>query len=630
MGLTLQRVYDSAVDTLRQQRLNEVRLLGRSIDAELNSIARVAEDTAAFLRIQPDFDNALLYDMLRETVASNSLIYGTAMAFEPYAAGPNRPLFAPYVFGDTFATMDISTTTGDYTQGSHPWYTLVRDSGKAQWSEPYFDTGAGDIPITTYSTPINRQGEFIGVTTVDIRLDELSQEVAQQLGSERFIIMSASGRFISHFDTALTLNSTLQEQAALRQVPDWQATADDILRGNTGLRVLDNLYLDNEFEPGNTWVLYTPIASTGWFLATLLSESELTQPLREQIRMALAGLSLTIVLIFLLVWWISSLLSRPIKRLEAAVSDVARGKLDTNIENIRSLDELGRLSIGFNRMLKNLRKQIELQSQQEAHQRLLEREWQMARATQSALLPTVFPPFPERKEFDLHGVNQAANHVAGDYFDFFMTNPKTLVLVIADVSGKGMSAALVMAVTRTIVRNLAQSGKMPADILRETNEQLRESQRGSAFVTLFLGLYNIASGRMIYANGGHTPPLLLSRNGVVSTVGEATGTIVGMLEEQEYRNAEFRVQPGELLLLFTDGFPEARAPSGEFYGLNRIKAFLQSHAKSPASVICESALVELNRFQHEHLADDVTVMALRRNASGLSGFLNDLVKARGA
>src|SRR5690606_21857259 len=178
-------------------------------------------------------------------------------------------------------------------------------------------------------------------------------------------------------------------------------------------------------------------------------------------------------------------------------------------------------SIGFNRMLKNLRKQIELQSQQEANQRQLEREWQKARETQRSLLPTTFPPFPDRKEFDLHAVNLAAHHVAGDYFDFFMINPKTLVIVIADVSGKGMSAALVMAVTRTIVRSLAQTGKSPAEILRETNEQLRESQRGAAFVTLFLGSYNIASGRMTYANGGHTPPLLLSRGGMVSTVGEA-------------------------------------------------------------------------------------------------------------
>src|SRR5690606_29860272 len=202
---------------------------------------------------------------------------------------------------------------------------------------------------------------------------------------------------------------------------------------------------------GNSWIFYTPIASTGWRLAILQSETELTQQLREQIGITLLGLTLTIVLIFILVWVISSRMTKPIKLLEAAVSDVARGKLDTHIENIRSLDEIGRLSIGFNRMLKNLKKQIDIQSQQAAAQKLVEREWQMARETQRSLLPTEFPPFPDRKEFELHAVNQAANHVAGDFFDFFLINPKTLIFIIADVSGKGMSAALVMAVTRTIV-----------------------------------------------------------------------------------------------------------------------------------------------------------------------------------
>jgi sigma-B regulation protein RsbU (phosphoserine phosphatase) len=629
MGLTLRRVYDSAVESLQDERLSEVRLLARSIDFELRSIAQVAENTAALLRIQDNPRKPLLYDILHENAASNPLVYGAAVAFEPFKGDPKLKLFAPYVFDTDLKSLDIASVTGDYTSAS-PWYTPVREHRKAQWSEPYFDTGAGNIPITTYSTPIIKDDEFIGVTTVDLRLDQLSKQVAQQvpLSNARFMIMSASGHFISHYDPSLDLNDTVQEQAALRNVPDYQLLVDDMLQGHTSLRVLSNEYIDGEDDGGNTWVLYTPIPSTGWFLATLMSEDELTLPLREQIGMALSGLTLTIVLIFLLVWWISSRLSRPIKQLEAAVSDVARGKLDTNIENIRSLDELGRLSIGFNRMLKNLKKQIELQSQQEANQRLLEREWQMARETQRSLLPTTFPPFPERKEFDLHAVNQAARHVAGDYFDFFMINPKTLVLVIADVSGKGMSAALVMAVTRTIVRSLAQTGKSPAEILRETNEQLRESQKGAAFVTLFLGSYNIASGRMTYANGGHPPPLLLSRGGVVTSVGEPTGTIVGMLEQQEYRNGEFKLQPDDVMLLFTDGFPEARAPSGEFYGLSRIKAFLQNHAKSTTSVICESAITELNQFQNKQLADDITILALRRHQSGISGFLNELVKPR--
>jgi sigma-B regulation protein RsbU (phosphoserine phosphatase) len=280
-------------------------------------------------------------------------------------------------------------------------------------------------------------------------------------------------------------------------------------------------------------------------------------------------------------------------------------------------------------MLKNLKKQIELQSQQETAQKLVERELQMARETQRSLLPSEFPPFPDRKEFELYAFNQPAHHVAGDFFDYFLVNPKTLIFVIADVSGKGMSAALVMAVTRTIVRDLAQSGRSPGEILRETNERLREGQKGSAFVTLFLGSYDIVTGKVIYANGGHLPPYLISTSGTVSNVGDATGTIVGMLEEQEYRNAEFTLKPGDTLLLYTDGFPEARSPAGEFYGIPRIKSFLQRHLKSSSRDLCEAAILDITNYQNNNLADDVTLLALRRSAA--AGSVNlpaDLLKAK--
>jgi len=388
------------------------------------------------------------------------------------------------------------------------------------------------------------------------------------------------------------------------------------------------MFLNGGMVEGESWLFYTPVNATGWILSSTLPRSQLTSELWSLMSMAIYGLALMIVLIIALTLYVSSRLSRPIKTLSAAVSDVARGKLDTSIEKIYSMDELGRLSVGFNRMLKNLKKQVEIQSQQTAARQMVEKELQVARETQQALLPSEFPPFPERREFQLHAVSKAARHVAGDFFDFFLINPRTLVFVIADVSGKGMSAALVMAVTRTIVRNLAESGKTPARILAETNELLRESHGGSAFVTIFLGIYNTNSGRIMYANGGHSPPLLVDRHGNARSVGEATGTIVGMLENQEYANAEMRLLPGETLLLFTDGITEARSPGGEFYGEGRIRAFLEANHGKSAEALCDTLEKEICDFQKMNLADDLTILALRRIGSRMTRVLEDLFKAK--
>lgn len=626
MGVTLQRIYSSAASTLLEQHMREVSLLARSMDFELESMARIARGTASFLQIDPQFNDAELYALLHANAGSHSLIYGAAIAFEPYAYKSDRRLFAPYVFDHDLKHIDLSTLAEDYTEAGTPWYGAIKATGMSRWTEPYFDTGAGTMPITTYATPLLRGDTFLGVTTLDLRLDQITRNLANLLGERQFMIMSPSGRFVSHHDPAMILTASIQDEALRQDNAEYDAMVARIMKGERGFSAIAGLRQDSssggndvDSVEGNTWVFHTPITATNWHLATFIAEDELMDPLTGQINIALLGMSLTILLIFALVWLVSSRLTRPIKQLEAAVSDVARGKLDTQIQNVRSMDELGRLSIGFNRMLKNLRKQIDLQSQQTTASKIVERELQMARETQRSLLPSEFPAFPERKEFDLHAVSQPAHHVAGDFFDFFLINPRTLIFVIADVSGKGMSAALVMAVTRTIIRDLARSGSSPAAILRETNERLRESQKGAAFVTIFLGIYNITNGRIVFANGGHLPPFLIARNGSITSTGKATGTIVGMLEDQEYRNAELRLHPGDTLVLFTDGFTEARSPSGEFYGSARLKNLLQTNQHHSASVLCETAVRDITAFQNDQLADDLTILALRRNTKSLSG-----------
>ncbi len=628
MGLTLRRVYDSAVFTLQDQHLREINLLATGLNYELSSLSDTVDDTSRFLGLKPTLDTEAIFNLLKDTLRRDPLIYGAGVAFEPFAYRNDLRLFAPYVYDKDMKRLDLSTVQGDYTSGRVQWYQQARTSGHASWSEPYIDNGNGNMPIVTYAVPIRSGATVIGVATFDLRLDLLNQRLSERMNPSRFMIMSPTGRFISHYDPAMVLNSGLAEMTAALVNPSFQQITSHIMNGDTGMGVVNDLYLNGNIVPGNLWISYTPITTTGWRLATIASEQDLIAPIRAQIQIALLGLSLTIMLTFVLVWSMASRLTRPIKKLEAAVSEVARGKLDTHIENIRSTDELGRLSLGFNRMLKNLKKQIELQSQQETAQKLVERELQMARETQKSLLPTDFPPFPDRKEFELHALNQAAHHVAGDFFDFFLVNPKTLVFVIADVSGKGMSAALVMAVTRTIVRDLAQSGRTPGEILQETNERLRDSQKGGAFVTIFLGSYNISSGKIIYANGGHVPPYLITKSGGVSNVGDATGTIVGMLEQQEYRNAELTLKPGETLLLYTDGFPEARSSAGEFYGMPRIKTFLQKHAQDNCLELCEAAIREITNYQSHNLADDVTLLALKRLNAGPVSLLSELLSPK--
>lgn len=631
MGLTISRIYDVASRNIQEQGLKEINLYAARIDAEFQSLARVAQDTADFLSIKEDLSVAEIYELLARNVSLDPLIYGAAIAFEPFTFNADTRLFSPYVYGAAgeLTAIDIGTDSYDYSDGNWEWYSAVKEKQSSLWTEPYFGEGAGNVLMTTFSAPFYSEDQFRGVATIDVHLDELQQEATLELDKQFFAIVGKSGRYISHYNPDLIMDSSIQEQAAMLNNPDYQRIAEHILAGENGLGIVENFFLNGEIVRGESWIFYAPIPSTGWNLSTIIAESTITSELRSSLSFGAMGLVLMIIITFIFIWIISTRITRPIKSLANAVADVARGKLDTHIENIRSMDELGLLSIGFNRMLKNLKKQLDIQSQQTAARQIVEKELEVARETQKSLLPTEFPPFPDRKEFELHAVNQAARHVAGDFFDFFLVNPKTLMFVIADVSGKGMSAALVMAVTRTIIRNLGQSGKSPAQILSETNSQLIDSHKGIAFATIFLACYNISNGKMTYANGGHSPPFRISKKGEVSTFGEATGTIVGMLENQEYQNAEFKLLPGETMLLYTDGFSEARSPTGDFYGEARIKQFLEKNAKLSPMVLCETAIEEICDYQKHNLADDITLLALKRTRTRISLFIDELIKPKG-
>ena len=263
-------------------------------------------------------------------------------------------------------------------------------------------------------------------------------------------------------------------------------------------------------------------------------------------------------------------------------------------------------------MVSDLKHHIDALTKEVAARELVETELRVAREIQSSLLPRTFPPFPHREEFELHAVNKAARRVTGDFFDFFFMNDTTFMIVIADVSGKGIPAALMMAVTRTIIRNLAKTGESPAHVLKETNRLLIEGRTQTMFVTIFAGCYYTDSGKFIYANAGHHPPVKLDREGNVSRFDNATGTIVGMLDEATYENHEMTLMHGEYLILYTDGVPEARSATGQFFGEERFMKLLSQAAGKSTIQLCDSIIEEVLSFQPGEINDDITLLALKR------------------
>ncbi len=243
---------------------------------------------------------------------------------------------------------------------------------------------------------------------------------------------------------------------------------------------------------------------------------------------------------------------------------------------------------------------------------VFENELRIGRSIQESLLPMIFPPFPDRREFELYADNIPAKEVAGDFYDFFFIEEDRLAIIIADVSGKGVSAGLFMAITRTLIKVTSDDLKDPAGILEKTNRVLSLDNEACMFTTMFLAVYNVKTGKLEFANAGHNPPLIIHTDGEITKVCVSRDPVLGIVEEQHYHGGEITLEKDQTLVLYTDGITEAVAPDGEFYGEENFSQLLKENRGLPLEGLAGKIESELEEFQQGEQFDDITFLLLRR------------------
>lgn len=597
-------------------------------DATFLVAAQTAKTALTFLAIEQDVEEKMIYQLLRQNVSQNPFIYGSAAAFEEYGFKTDKKLFCPYVYrrdagpgeaskdparksdsGD-LREIDIARDAYDYRQAD--WYRLAKESGKPIWTEPYFDKGAGNVIMCTYSAPLFRDGKFRGVVTADIRVGDLKKMIRKEDVVDPgafFVIISREGRYISHPQPDFIMKETIFSNAEKLGRTELIPLGKTMTAGQKGSSLI------RDFRgPKKIFVFYAPIPSTGWSFAATVPEAVVMGPVWFQLAKVGGILTAGLFLILALLWFLSRRITRPVREFAALAKEIGEGHFDIPFKRDFDADEIGDLAESFKKMIRGLKDYMEALTRETANRQQVESELQVARDIQMSLLPKSFPPFPERKEFDLYAKNGPARFVAGDFFDFFFIDEKTLVFTIADVSGKGIPAAMFMVITRTLLRNIAAAGKSPAEVLNEANRILFENNDRGMFVTLFLGYYDLPSGKVWYVNAGHPLPYCMDRSGAIRKFGKVTGTILGGISaDLKYEDAYEMLNPGELLILYTDGFPEARTPSGEFLNETRFQAgLLEGLAGESVMDLCERVFRNTMDFQDQKPADDLTILGLRR------------------
>lgn len=330
------------------------------------------------------------------------------------------------------------------------------------------------------------------------------------------------------------------------------------------------------------------------------------------------------VIILLFVYYLYRTVIQPIDIIaeETKAFGDSGTQISKRLSSIQTGDELQGLAESVLKMEQGIIKYVENITAITAEKERIGTELHVATDIQANMLPRIFPAFPDRKEFDIFAAMTPAKEVGGDFYDFFLADENHLVMVIGDVSGKGVPAALYMVIAKTLLKNQAGSSLSPGEILEEVNSQLCENNESEMFVTVWLGIMEISTGRVLAANAGHEFPVIRRGDDGFCLLQDRHDFVLGGIEGTKYREYTFEMKEGDGLFLYTDGVPEATNERDELFGTERMLHALNRNPNAAPEQIVRQVQDAIDGFvQQAPQFDDITMLVLVRNSLVVSSFL---------
>lgn len=524
----------------------------------------------------------------------------------------------------------------DYDPRSSDWYQEAKATGKALWTDLHRDWRTGEWVVSCavpFFDSSSGTGVFKGVASGILRLSDFSK-IADPSGR------NSGGQFFITDGRGTVVYSTDGVEAALGNTES--LVGENFLEsGDSGLQSLGiSMTLGatgmSELEIGGipSYVAYAPIGTLGWSLAVAVPAQEIYVPgrqagerLREiaastiaaidrQILILAGSLAALLVLVlpagaFFAARFTDSL-TRPVLALHDGVRDLAAGNLEREVE-VRTGDELEELAASFNVMASQLRGHIDRTAREAAEKQRISTEFDIAMNIQQSMLPHDFSLSRHGEAgFDLYAQVHPAVEIGGDFYDFFFIDDDRLAVLVADVSGKGIPAALFMAMAKTVVKSAVKNIGQPGPALEAANRELYGGNTSSMFVSLWLCVFEISSGRLTYVNAGHNPPMFMKAGQGFEFIDSKPDRVLAVKEDTRYGSRVIEAGEGDILFLYTDGIVEAQNEKGDFYGTQRMKEFLDANAGRPLSQMLQALRDDIACFACDaSQSDDITMLALR-------------------
>ena len=587
--------------------------------AIINTVPKIMKNVQ-----QPDS----LYDVVQRILKLNPTIVGSAIAFEPNYYPQKGVYFSPYAYRT--ATGDIDTLqlgNIDYDYHLMDWYLIpkllaykmqpgTRSSYRGYWSDPYYDAGGGEMTMTTFSLPIfDSEENVFAVVTADISLSWLKQRMHEidsinnlELHGESdtySFVISRNGSYIVHPDNERIINDTYFSHADETADSTDEQIGYEMIAGHRGFC---------KFENGDvkSFLFYSPIEHTGWSMGIVVPATVMFYDANLLGRYICAIMAVGLLIVFFVCRSTVKRITKPLTYFAESAGEIAEGNLTADLPHIKSKDEMLLLRNSFERMQRSLVEQMhELETVTEQKGRI-EGELKVASDIQRSMLPKIFPPYPGRNDIIIRGLLMPAKAVGGDLYDFYSRDEK-LFFCIGDVSGKGVPSSLVMAVTRSLFRTVSAHESAPDRILMRMNEVMADQNDSNMFVTLFMGVLDLPTGRMYYSNAGHDAPLLVGAG--VGLLPVDPNIPVGVMPGWKFTVQETRIDPETLIFLYTDGLTEAENSEHMQFGqarmLEEAQAAYEVNEKTPDAFMDRMKNAVHTFVNGAEQSDDLTMLAIQ-------------------
>jgi len=513
---------------------------------------------------------------------------------------------------------------------ARPWYRQAVEAGDIIFTNVEADTFTGILGLVC-AAPIYHDGELVAVVGADIFLDSISSFVRSTATESGFLcVVNRDGQVLfsprddGELKAVISATADDLRESSNRKLASFIKQA---LRERTGVQEAD-------IDGRACYLSGAPLPSVGWTIVSVVDKAAVNQPTESMLNQyneineeALSSYSagasrssawvtlISTAVVLLAVLSARRLGSRVVQPLEKLTRHINAQKNGDDVftvdDSYRTGDEIEILAEAFSTLSERTRKYIAQITQITAEKERIGTELKLAARIQADMLPSTFPPFPERSEFDLYASMDPAKEVGGDFYDFFLIDEDHLGLVIADVSGKGVPAALLMMIAKLLVQNDAMTGRSPAEVLEAVNRQICANNREEMFITVWFGVLEISTGKITAVNAGHEYPAVMQPDGQFTLLKDKHGFVIGGMEEVKYREYELQLSPGSKLFIYTDGVPEATNAENELFGTDRMLEALNTDPLAHPETVLENVRRAVDDFVLDaEQFDDMTMLCL--------------------